>query len=167
MDHQNDTKSFFDMKLIKPTMLFIILFSLFFTNISHADVSEKNYSVSNTDAEKKYELGMMYSSGLGGEKDDKKAFFWFSQAAQQGNVDAQLRLGMIYILGSGIPKDDKKAFEWINKAAEKNNADAQYFLGSMYQSGEGVAKDKRKALEWLNKSAQQGNEKAIEELKNY
>jgi TPR repeat protein len=155
------------MKLIKPTMLFIILFSLFFTNISHADVSEKNYSVSNTDAKKKYELGMMYSSGLGGEKDDKKAFFWFSQAAQQGNVDAQLRLGMIYILGRGIPKDDKKAFEWINKAAEKNNADAQYFLGSMYQSGEGVAKDKRKALEWLNKSAQQGNEKAIEELKNY
>ena len=155
------------MKLIKPTILFTILVSFFFTNISHAEVSEKNHSVSKTDAERKYELGMMYSNGLGTDKDDKKAFFWFYQAAQQGNVDAQLRLGMIYILGSGIPKDDKKAFEWINKAAEQNNADAQYFLGSMYQSGEGVAKNKRKALEWFNKSAQQGNEKAIEELKNY
>lgn len=155
------------MKLTKSTILFIILFSFIFSNITHADVSEKNLSVSKTDAEQKYELGMMYSSGLGGEKDDKKAFFWFFQAAQQGNVDAQLRLGMIYILGSGVPKDDKKAFEWIHKAAEQNNDDAQYFLGSMYQSGEGVAKDQRKALEWFNKSAQQGNEKAIEELKSY
>ena len=146
-----------------PAMLYI-LFPDFPSDIKF---SFKNYPILKIDAEKKYDLGMMYSTGLGGEKDDKKAFFWFSQAAQQGNIDAQLRLGMIYILGRGIPKDNKKAFEWINKAAEQNNADAQYFLGSMYQSGEGVEKDKRKALEWFHKSAQQGNEKAIEELKNY
>ena len=51
------------MKLIKPTILFTILFSLFFTNISHAEVSEKNYLVSKTDAEKKYEqLGIKAAS---------------------------------------------------------------------------------------------------------
>ena len=51
------------MKLIKPTILFTILFSLFFTNISHAEVSEKNYLVSKTDAEKKYELGVVSGNG--------------------------------------------------------------------------------------------------------
>lgn len=112
------------MKLIKPTMLFIILFSLFFTNISHADVSEKNYSVSKTDAEKKYELGMMYSSGLGGEKDDKKAFEWINKAAEKNNADAQYFLGSMYQSGEGVAKDKRKALEWFNKSAQQGNEKA-------------------------------------------
>ena len=112
------------MKLIKPTILFTILFSLFFTNISHAEVSEKNYLVSKTDAEKKYELGMMYSNGLGSEKDDKKAFEWINKAAEQNNADAQYFLGSMYQSGEGVAKNKRKALEWFNKSAQQGNEKA-------------------------------------------
>ena len=61
----------------------------------------------NSDEELK--LGLKYLNGEGVKQDYKKAFEWFSKAAEQGNTEAQLHLGQMYYNGEGVNQDDKKA----------------------------------------------------------
>ncbi len=47
------------------------------------------------DAVAQYNLGLMYQEGRGVPKDGTTAFEWFSKAAEQGNIDAQLWLALL------------------------------------------------------------------------
>ncbi|MBQ2347641.1 MAG: sel1 repeat family protein, partial [Clostridia bacterium] len=62
-------------------------------------------------------LGNRYHNGEGVERDYRKAVYWLSKAAEQGNAGAQYELGICYFLGNGVVKDHKKAVYWLNKAA--------------------------------------------------
>lgn len=57
-------------------------------------------------------------------KDYKKAFDWYSRAAQAGNVDAQFTLGIMYYLGEGTSEDIEMAKIWLKKAADHGHKDA-------------------------------------------
>jgi TPR repeat protein len=48
----------------------------------------------------------------------------YSQAANAGNAEAQLRLGEMYFYGSGVPVDEKTAQSWFQKSAAQGNAEA-------------------------------------------
>ena len=113
-------------------------------------------------AKAQYDLGVMYYKGEGVEKDDKKAFKWFTKSAEQGNANAQYNLGSMH----GLEMDYKKAVEWYTKSAEQGNANAQFNLGFMYSKGLGVEKDHEKAFEWYTKSAEQGNDFAKKTLQD-
>ncbi len=63
----------------------------------------------------------MYEYGRGIQKDDVKAFEWYSKAAAQGDPSAQFNLGLMYLNGQGVQKDDIKAFEWYSKAAAQGH----------------------------------------------
>ncbi|WP_171251809.1 tetratricopeptide repeat protein, partial [Acinetobacter baumannii] len=65
-------------------------------------------------AEAKYYLGILYEEGYGVTQDYKKAFEWYSKAANQGNAEAQNNLGAMYALGQGVEQNYKKAFEWYS-----------------------------------------------------
>jgi TPR repeat protein len=64
-----------------------------------------------------YNLGVLYSIGLGVEQDDVEASKWFRRAAERGLPAAQMRLGTAYLEGKGVPEDPKEAYFWYTLAA--------------------------------------------------
>ena len=64
-----------------------------------------------------YNLGVLYSIGLGVDQDDAEASKWFRQAADRGLPAAQMRLGTAYLEGKGVPEDLKEAYFWFTLAA--------------------------------------------------
>jgi len=90
----------------------------------------------------------------------KQAFPVCSEAAEQGNADAQLTLGKMYAFGEGVQQDVVEAAKWFCKAAEQGDVKAQFGLGFMYANGRGVQQDYAKAAKWYLKAAEQGYAKA-------
>lgn len=99
-----------------------------------------------------YRLGRCYDKGRGVEKNDAKAFEWYSKSAAQDYAKAQYQVGKCYKDGEGTKKDRKKAVEYFKKAALQENADAQYQLGKAYLKGKGIAADPEKASQLLKKA---------------
>lgn len=81
-------------------------------------------------------IGKMYYQGLGREKNYKKAFEWYSLAANQAYPEG-LPIG-------GDPRHNSPTNE------------ALYMLGIMYKDGRGVTKDLDKAFEWFGASYYKG-----------
>jgi len=105
-------------------------------------------------------IGMLYLTGLGLEKDDKKAAEWISSAANMGLADAQTQMGNMLLGGIGVDKNLEWAGYWFQQAADQGNVDAMYNLGIMYESGDGVEKDIAKAKYWLRKAMYAGDKEA-------
>lgn len=63
-------------------------------------------------------LGNEYERGIFLKKDYEKAIYWYTKAAEAGNVNAQLSLSDIYFEGRGIKKNLEKAEYWTLKAQE-------------------------------------------------
>jgi hypothetical protein len=64
-----------------------------------------------------YVLARMYGAGIGVEKDETKALYWFNRAAEGGDEQAQFTVGLSYLAGTGVPKDLVLAYKWLNLAA--------------------------------------------------
>jgi TPR repeat protein len=68
--------------------------------------------------EAQYELGKMYKFAMGGiAQDYKKAFEWYSKAAEQGYDWGQYAVGWAYYDGTGVPQDYVMAHMFCNLAA--------------------------------------------------
>ncbi|SCC78499.1 TPR repeat [Saliniramus fredricksonii] len=102
-------------------------------------------------------LGFFYSSGLGVERDDATAFYWYKLSAEQGNDGAQLALGTMYSSGRGVKQDDSKAFYFYKLSADQGNAYAQLNVGISYAEGSGVLQNYAEARSWFLLSALAGN----------
>lgn len=105
-------------------------------------------------------IGVRYLLGRGVPQDNKKAFYYFSQAANNGDVLAQNEIAYMYAAGKGTRRNNEKALMWYKKAANHGLASAQYNLGLMYLHGLGTAPNKVVAMEWFQKSAALGFEPA-------
>ena len=116
------------------------------------------------EVESQYDLGNMYSEGIGVDADITKATAWYDKAASQEFEKAQYKLGLIYYEGSSANKDRSLAFKQFRKAAEKGYPPAQFYLGKMYASGQGVKRDYETALEWFSKAADGGFNEARREM---
>ncbi|NXQ17301.1 LR2BP protein, partial [Peucedramus taeniatus] len=77
-------------------------------------------------------LGMLYSMPI--LKDLNKAFFWHSEACDNGNLESQGALGIMYLYGRGIRRNSKAALECLRKATELGNIYAQGHLVEYYYS---------------------------------
>ena len=63
-------------------------------------------------------LAATFSLGLQGVAENKKkALFWWTKAAEQGNPRAQFQLGLMYSYGVGVLEDFIKSYAWFNLAA--------------------------------------------------
>ena len=63
----------------------------------------------------------MYCAGKGTNQSFPVAFQWFSEAAKQGNPDAELMVGFMFALGQGVQQNLEKADRWIKKVEEHGN----------------------------------------------
>ncbi|CAB5388323.1 unnamed protein product [Rhizophagus irregularis] len=86
-------------------------------------------------------LGYCYQRGIGTEKNEKKAFELYKEAAKRGNITTINDLAYCYEYGIGTEKDKIRAFELYKEAAEKGNIDAINNLGKCCQNGIGTEKD--------------------------
>ena len=90
------------------------------------------------------------------EKDVQKAVYYFTDAANNGDMDAQYILGTIYYRGELGTVDYKKAFQYFEMAAEQNDPDSENWLAWMYYNGYGVEKDIDMAIRWYEVAAKEG-----------
>lgn len=72
------------------------------------------------DPEAQYRLGDIYRWGDVGAADFEKALYWYSRAANQGNVDAMLGLAGMYGHGQGVPADKVAAYRWLILASSQH-----------------------------------------------
>lgn len=94
--------------------------------------------------------------------DNKEAFDYFKQAAEQGNAKAQTELGAMYWGNVGTSKNASEAVRWWERAAASGDCDAQGLLGNAYDNGEeGVPSDTNAAIRWYSAAAEQGNTLAM------
>lgn len=110
-----------------------------------------------------HDLGKMYLSGLGCEKNEEQAQEWFAKAyhafiAEESKVKKkdylQYRIGKLFSFGYGMEQDYMKAAEWYEKAVTEDNPFAAYALGSLYRRGQGVEQDDEKAYALYHMAAE-------------
>lgn len=79
-------------------------------------------------------LGHEYERGILLKKDYEKVVYWYTKAAEAGNVSAQLSLSDIYFEGRGIKKNLEKAEYWTLKAQELGGDEQTDRLYKIYNS---------------------------------
>lgn len=102
------------------------------------------------------DLGWMYESGSGVNKDPAKALSLFSEAAKLGSAEGMYYMGAVYHDGLGVQKDIATACQWSIRAAMYENPDAEAEAGFCYYNGIGVAQDHAAAFGWFAKAGQAG-----------
>jgi hypothetical protein len=77
----------------------------------------------------------MYEKGEGTTMDKTKALYWYENAAQKNDNEAQVRCGTMYYQGIGTEKDLDKAVAWLRKADFAGlNPKAEELLREILQS---------------------------------
>jgi TPR repeat protein len=66
-------------------------------------------------------LAEMHAQGLGVERDDREALYWYRTAAERGHAASQYNVGLFYAIGRGVELSDVQAVAWIT-VAEENGA---------------------------------------------
>jgi TPR repeat protein len=107
------------------------------------------------------ELGVLLSTGSGGDKDSAEARKLFERAAEAGNARGVTNLAA---LGGGGSSDPVKARALLSKAAETNSAEAEYQLGLMTAEGVGGPQDDAAARALFEKAAAQDHPGALERM---
>jgi len=82
--------------------------------------------------------------GLRGDSLAARAHEMYSRAAQQGNVEAELKLGDYHYYGVGVGIDKEAAVHHYRAAAEARNGQAMFNLAYMYAHGLGLSKVRSK-----------------------
>jgi TPR repeat protein len=108
------------------------------------------------------ELGVLYGTGAGVERDEAQARKLFERAAQAGNPRGVTNLAALGGGGSAS-SDPVRARELLAKAAE-TNAEAQYQLGLMMADGSGGTRDDTAARNLFEKAAAQNHVGALERM---
>jgi TPR repeat protein len=101
------------------------------------------------------QIGVMYESGNGVNKNIQEALIWYEKAAKQKNPWALYNLGEIYYMGTHVGQNYTKAFEYYKESASLGNYKAQNVLANMYLDGKGTTPDLKQAIYWYEKSAEQ------------
>lgn len=103
-----------------------------------------------------YNLGFMYSNGLGVPRDYAEALKWYRRAANQGDDAGQNNVGNIYDRGLGLAQDYAEAIKWYRLAVARGNAKAQINLGFLYFQGYGLPQDFAEAIKCFQLAADRG-----------
>ena len=108
-----------------------------------------------------YELGLLHVSGYGADvfKDEGYAAQLFTQAADLGHPEANMRMGEVYEHGLlTCPRDPALSIHFYHSAAQGGLPEAMMALCAWYMVGADpvLAKDESEAYEWAKKAAATG-----------
>jgi TPR repeat protein len=106
------------------------------------------------DAMAEANLGTMYASGTGVERDPAQAVYWWREAAQQGIPAAQASLGRALVLGEGGAADLVEGHMWLTLAASRATGAEQHEFETLRNAAatrltpEQQAESARRAAAW-------------------
>ncbi|WP_151712877.1 tetratricopeptide repeat protein [Acinetobacter bereziniae] len=80
------------------------------------------------DAPSQNGLGIIYLTGIGGEKNLNKSEYYYRLAANQNHENAQLQLALILLKDTGKDKHINEAVIWLKKSGMQGNIEAQQKL---------------------------------------
>ena len=86
----------------------------------------------------------------------EEVFAEVRQAAQTGQVVAQLALAQMHMEGKGTVRDPQAAVLWYSVAASNGHAQAMNMLGRCHELGEGTAANEELAASWYRRAADAG-----------
>ena len=89
----------------------------------------------------------------------QKAKKCFTEAAEQGNIEANYQLGMLYSNSNFDGYNRETATKYFTVAANGNHTEAMYQTGMMY-----LGTDNAEAKSWFRKAASNGHSQAIKQL---
>ncbi len=107
------------------------------------------------DVHAQVQLGLIYLTGDGVEKNDAEAMKWLRKAADQDDPAAERYLAEMYFKGRGAPADTEQAAKWLRMAAGQGDAQSQHNLAVLYTQGSGVPRNLKEAANWMRKAADQ------------
>ena len=108
------------------------------------------------DSRGQFNLGILYLTGRGVERDIAAAVEWHRKAAEQELAAAQHGLGVFYYQGMGVNQDFAEALKWFRRAADQGFPNSQFNIAVMYFNEQGVARNDLEIVKWLGMSAEQG-----------
>jgi len=78
-----------------------------------------------------YGIGYCLESGVGVDKDEAAAAYWFTEAAKHGHGPSEHELGLLYLSGRGVPEDHAAAEKWFSQAAAHGEDGAKRALANL------------------------------------
>jgi len=118
--------------------------------VNHKNIEKKGLNITALT-----NLGYCYLYGRANDPDDKKAFYYFAQAAILNDGNAMYKIGDMYNNGKYVNKNSEAAFYWYKKAFlntcndDYNKASVAFRLGEAYLYGKGAKVSLLKALKYL------------------
>lgn len=110
------------------------------------------------DSQGLYNLGIMYESGKGVERNEEKALQSFQKCADNWFDNCLFEMGNVYMYGSfNVQKNSGKAYDYYMKVALKGHTEAEYKVGSMNFRGDGVGRNDETAFKFMKKAADKGH----------
>jgi len=103
------------------------------------------------------ELGWMYETGSGVNKDLAKALGMFNEAARRGSAEGMYFVGLAYYNGLGVPTDHAAACQWFIRAGSYSDPDGEMQAGFCYYNGTGVEANHETAFNWFVDAGQAGS----------
>lgn len=102
------------------------------------------------------DLGWLYETGNGVNRDENRALSLFNEAAKHGSAEGMYRMGVAYHEGFGVQKDRATACQWFIRAAVSDHPDAEEQAGFCYYNGTGVEQNHETAFQWFARAGQAG-----------
>ncbi|CAG8651036.1 9494_t:CDS:1 [Ambispora leptoticha] len=101
-------------------------------------------------------LGLFYHYGIGTPHRKKKAFKWYTRAANSGDPFGMNQLGWCYSIPFGTDQDYEKSIHWTKKSAFLGNPSGACNLANAYQHGTKIGKNDVKSFLWYKYAANAG-----------
>ena len=99
-------------------------------------------------------------------ENDKEAFEWYQQAAEQNDAAGFFGMALMYAKGEGTEKDPVKAGELIKQSADMQHLPAMRTLAHAFEVGNyGFKKNDSDAVQWYMKAAEAGDKASMQRLK--
>ena len=114
--------------------------------------------------EAQFMLGAFFQGSYGVPFNRNAAVTWYSLAAGQGHVKAQLQVALLLSQVAESSQDYELPFLWFKRAAEACDPEAQFYVAWLFQEGKGTEKNLKSAIYWFEKAAQAGNYRAKQAL---
>jgi S1-C subfamily serine protease len=147
--------------------ILLVMFILLFTaaTVFSGEFEDTLKKAEQGDAWSQCQVASIYYS----EGQYKQSAYWYTKAAEQDIVEAQVELGYMYAFGESVAQNDSKANLWWLRAASKgdnyvscrfglscNLREVYYNLGISFRKGKGASQDYKQANHWIEKSAKLG-----------
>ena len=103
-------------------------------------------------------IGAYFAQGEEGlPKNLRKALYWYTLGAIDGDFVAQCNLALMHYYGEGdVERNRWLAYKWFIPAAAQGDGQAMTYLGQMRVNGEIVEKDEDAAARWFRRAKRDG-----------